>query len=150
MKGNDLSNRVVPRDVVVWEGLVGLLPDPKVQGIEAKYRKRKRWDEAVACYEVNELLARKIWDITWRGYLQLDLITYLGNDFALSLEARMERENMPFSRVWATEPNILARSIVLQPDIRTIYDANPHHQFTYGGKGRILEPATAHLYLGAL
>ena len=135
---------------MVWEGLLGLLPDVKVQAIEAKFRKRKKWDEAVSCYEVNELLARKVWDITWRGFLQLDLITFLGNDFAKALESRMERENMPFSRVWATEPNVLARSIALQPDIRTIYVADPAQQFTFGGKGQVLDPTTAHYYLGAL
>lgn len=150
MQGNDLGNQVVPRDILVWEGLLGLIPDPKVAALEAKYRKRKKWEQAVGCYEVNELLARKIWQVTWDINLEVDLVTHLGFDFALALQARMDRENMPFREVWAEDPNVLARSLILQPNFRTIYTANAEHQFTFGGKGRILDPTTAHLYFGAM
>lgn len=149
MRGNDLSNRVVPRDVVVWEGLVGVIPDVKIAAQEAKFRKKSKWTRAVACYEINELLARKVWQVTWQGSLQLDLLTYHGPEFAEALEARMDRENMPFSRVWSEEPARLARSLATMVDIRTIYDPFPDHRFLYGGKGQILTPDTAHFYLGA-
>lgn len=149
MKGNDLDNIVVPRDVVVWEGLLGLLPDQKVANMEAKFRAKEKWDKAVACYEMNEMLARKVWDLVWRFSYELDLLTYHGRHFALALEKRMEEEQMPFRRVWSEQPNILARRLMLQPDIRTIYDPDPSHQFTYGGKGRVLLPDQYDL-LGAL
>lgn len=150
MQGNDLGNHVTPRDALVFEGLLGLLPDPKIAGQEAKYRKRKKWAEAVGCYEVNELLARKIWQVVWDTSLQVDLVTHLGHDFAHALEDRMERESMPFKGVWHEDPNVLARGLIVQPDIRTIYTGIAANQFTYGGKGRVLDPATAHLYFGAI
>lgn len=150
MRGNDLGNKVVPRDVLVWEGLLGLLPDKKIEATEAKFRRKGKWHEAVACYEVNELLARKVWDLVWRFDFELDLLTYHGVSFAQALQERMDNENMPFRRVWSEQPNILARSLAIQPDIRTIYDPDPNHQFTYGSKGRVLQPETAHHYLGAL
>lgn len=150
MKGNDLGNLVVPRDVLVFEGLLGLLPDSKIEAAEAKMRKKRKWDQAVACYEMNEMLARKIWDLVWRFSIEIELLTYLGWDFAHALEARMERENMPFRRVWHEEPNLLARRIATMPDIRTIYHANPSHRFLYGGKGRVIAPESAHYLLGAM
>lgn len=150
MQGNDLGNQVTPRDALVWEGLLGLLPDVRIVGMEAKYRKKRKWREAVSCYQVNELLARKIWQVTWDTSLRVDLITHLGHDFAEALQERMEQESMPFQHVWHEDPNVLGRSLVLQPDIRTIYTGITDHQFTYGGKGRVLDPTTAHLYFGAM
>lgn len=150
MKGNDLANLVTPRDVLVFEGLLGLIPDAKVARQEQKFRKRKSWAQAVACYDINEMLARKVWDITWRFSLRVDLLTYHGYDFAKALEERMDNESMPFQRVWSEEPHLLARSLALQPDIRTVYDPFPDHQFFFGSKGRVLLPETAHLYFGAM
>jgi hypothetical protein len=150
VKGNDLANLVVPRDVLVWEGLLGLLPDPRTKVQEAKFRKRKRWAEAVACYQVHELLARKIWDLVWRYSLEIDLLTYHGHDFAKALEERMDAESMPVRRVFSEDPNVFARSLAYQPDVRTVYDPDPAHQFLYGGKGRILVPESAHILFGAL
>ena len=150
MQGNDLANLVVPRDVIVWEGLVGLILDEKIAKQEIKFRAKRKWRDAVNCYEINELLARKIWQVTWDISLEVDLITYHGSDFAVALEERMDRESMPFRRVWSEKPNVLARTLMIQPDIRTVYDPFPDHQFTYGSKGRILQPETAHLYFGAL
>lgn len=150
MRGNDLSSRVLPRDVLVWEGLLGLLPDVKIRAQEARYRKKEKWAEAVACYEINELLARKVWDLVGRLTMELELLTYHGPEFAGALESRIEREALPFSRVWSEQPNRLDRSLALQMDIRTIYHADAEHRFLYGGKGRVLNPTTAHYYLGAM
>lgn len=153
MKGNDLANFPVPKDILVFEGLLGYLPDAKIARVEAKFRAKGKWDQAVACYQINELLARKVWDLTWRqtgSFIDLELITYLGYEFAQALERRMDRESMPFSSVWYEDPNVLARSLALRPDIRTVYDPDPDHRFRFGGKGRHLEPSTAHIYLGAL
>lgn len=150
MKGNDLANLVVPRDVLLWEGLLGLLPDKKTEAMEAKFRRKRKWREAVGCYEVNELLARKITDLVWRYSIEYELLTYLGWDFAHALEERMDRESMPFRRVWYEEPNVLARRLVTMPDIRTIYHPHAGNRFLYGGKGRVLEPESAHYLFGAL
>lgn len=153
MKGNDLANRPVPKDVLVFEGLLGVLPSDRIARVEAKFRRKGKWDQAVACYEINELLARKIMDLTWRqtgAFIDLELITYLGYEFAVALGHRMDREGMPFSDVWYEDPNILARALSYRPDIRAVYDPDPEHQFRFGGKGRHLAPDTAHIYLGAL
>jgi hypothetical protein len=150
MRGNDLANVVVPRDVLVFEGLLGLLPDVRTRAVEAKFRKRGKWKQAVACYEINELLARKVWDLTWRFSFEVDLLTYLGYEFAEALAARMDREAMPFHRVYHEKPELLARTLAIQPDIRNVYDPDPGHQFSFGSKGRIIQPHDAHLLFGAM
>ena len=150
MKGNDLDNLVVPRDVLVFEGLLGVIPDRAVAKQEEKFREKKRWEDAVACYDINELLARRLWDMVWRYSIEIDLLTYHGIGFAKALEDRMERENLPLRRIWSEEPNVLARRLATMLDIRAIYDPFPDHQFLYGGRGRILLPDNAHLLFGSL
>lgn len=149
MKGNDLGNWVVPRDVLVWEGLLGLLPDPKVQALEARYRRRRKWDKAVACYEINELLARKIWDMSWRTGIRVDLITHLGYEFAEALKDRIDVEGIPFQQIWFETPAQLERRLSTLVDIRTIYHPDISRPFAYGGKGRVLSPDNAHYLFGA-
>lgn len=149
MRANDLDNVVVPRDALVWEGLFGLYPDEKTKRLEARFRAKGKWDNAVDCYTINEMLARKIWDLTWRFNVQIELVTWWGPDFRRALEDRMDRENMPFSRIWSDNPLVLARRLAVMPDLRTIYDPDPEHQFLFGSKGRILSPDQYEL-LGAL
>ncbi len=148
--GNDLGNKVLPRDALVFEGLLGILQDPKVAAQATKFAKRGKWREAVACYDMNELLSRKIWDLVFRFDIEIDLLTYVSREFALALEDRMNNEDMPFRRVWFEEPNMLARRLATMPNLRTIYDPDPAHQFLYGGRGRIITPDQAHLLLGAM
>lgn len=144
LKG-DIDNRVSPRLVVVFEGLLGLLPTPRARGAESLARKAHQWTRAVRQYEINELAAKKIWDVTWRKGHTIDVITWLGDDFAEALQSRLDDENLPVSRVYSTEPHHLARSITYQLDIAAIYDPDPSHAFTFGGKGRHLSPDQAHL-----
>lgn len=149
MRGNDLDNQVVPRDILVWEGLLGLLPDEKIEMQEHKLRRKGKWKQAVDLYTMNELMARKVWDLMWRGAVDIELLTHRHRDFAVELEDRMEREGMPFRKVWYQQIEVLDRNIVYQPDIRTIYHPFVDRQFLYGGKGRVLLP-DQHYLLGAL
>lgn len=150
MQGNDLGNTTVARDMLVFEGLLGVIPDAKVAKQEQKFRAKKRWDAAVGCFETNELLARKIWDMVWRYSLEIDLITYHPQGFADALAERMDRESLPIRRVYAEEPSLLARRLTTMPNVRTIYDPFPDHQFLYGAKGRIILPNNAHHLFGSM
>jgi hypothetical protein len=138
MHKGDLSNEVIPRILLVFEGAVGYLPDERKKAFDKAMSKR-HWDDAVALWELNDLMLRKIWDIMFRQHRDLDIITYLGKEFADMLAARLDEEDVPVRSVWATTPAILARKIALMPDVAAIYDPDPEHQFTYGSKGRVLQ-----------
>lgn len=150
MKGNDLANEVVPRDLLVFEGLLGLIPNEKVARAEAKFRAKGKWAKALACYETHEMLGRKVWDMAWRYSVEIDLITFLGRPFAFELEKRMENENMPFRRIWSEEPNILARRLATMPEVRTIYTPFPNQQLLFGSKGRYIQPGNAQYLFGSM
>lgn len=151
MQGGDISNEVSPRLVVVFEGLLGVLPDRKERRVETVVRKfgrrAQQQKRAVSAYEINEPLARVIWDTVWRYRYSVDVVTYLGAEFAEALTERLDVEGLPIGRVWADEPHKLARRIAHMPDVAAIYDNENH--LMYGGKGRIL-PAAPTTLIGGL
>lgn len=152
MQGGDISNEVVPRLVLAFEGTLGIPREKKpenrfVGGFRQFGRRKALAEHAVADFDINEPLARVVWDTVWRYGYAIDVVTYLGEDFARALEARLDEENLPISSVWADEPHKLARSIAYRPDIACIYD-NTNHLF-YGSKGRFL-PEHPTTLIGAL
>lgn len=150
MQKGDIDNVVVPRDMLVFEGLLGVIPDERIAKHEQKFRAKKRWQDALDCYEINDLLVRKMWHMVWYYSLEIDLVTYHPRGFRDVLEVRMENENIPVRRVYSEEPGALARRLVTMPYVRTIYDPFPDHQFLYGGKGRIILPEMAHDLFGSM
>jgi hypothetical protein len=147
MQGGDLSNSVVPRLVIVWDNLLGVLPSKPAEAKFSTYIRFKRWKKAVSLFEINEGMARQIWDLTWRKNFAVDLVTFTaGDDFAEALRERIEdREQLPIGHVWFEEPNNLSRSLAYRPDIACVIHANPHHQLTFGSKGRFISATTPSL-----
>lgn len=145
MQGGDISNEVSPRLLIVFEGLLGILPDSKARAAESVARKARRWKRAVKTYEINEPMARAIWDVTWRYHQSVDVVTYLGDEFADALRDRLDEESLPIGHVMATEHHLLARRLAYAPDIAAVYHANPEHRFTYGSKGYLISPQTPQL-----
>jgi hypothetical protein len=137
MQKGDLSNEVIPRILLVFENAVGWLPDANIKA-HAKARAKQHWEDAVACWDLNELMLRKIWDVTFRKSITVEVVTFLGAGFADCLAARLDEEDVPVHRVWATTPAQLARKITFMPDVAKIYDPDEAHVFTYGAKGCVL------------
>jgi hypothetical protein len=151
MERGDISNEVVPRLVIAYEGMLGVLPEKpeRVHELVArKFGRRARMAKrTVDAYEINDRLARVIWDTTWRFRYSVDVVTYLGDDAVEPLEERLDREGLPIGRVWADTPERLARRLPYMPDVAAIFD-NEHH-LIYGSKGRTL-PAAPTTLIGAL
>jgi hypothetical protein len=152
MQGGDISNEVVPRLVIAYEGMLGLLPEKPdkyvTELVARKFGRRARMAQrTVDAYEINDALARVIWDTTWRHRYTVDVVTYLGEDAVAPLEARLDVEGLPIGRVWATTPDRLARRLPYMPDVAAVFD-NEHH-LIYGSKGRML-PAVPTTLIGAL
>lgn len=143
MQDNDIAKGVVARDVLVFEGLLGIFADDTAAARYARLSARGKWDKALACFSINEVLANQIWRVVWEYGVEIDLLTYQGKKFRDRLEVRMEAENFPFGRILYENPQVFARSLIYQPDIRSVYDPYPEHQFLYGGKGRIISSSQA-------
>ena len=139
MRGNDLDNIPVPRVVIVFENAIGYLPDA-VRGEWRKLARQGKWDAVAGLFELDQIMLRKISDLTFRFDVSIDVVTYCGPEaFARALERLFERENVPVRIVQATTPERMARRTSFEPDIRAIYDANREHAMVYGPKGVVLE-----------
>lgn len=152
MQGGDISNEVVPRLVIAYEGMLGLLPEKPdryvTELVARKFGRRARMAQrTVDAYEINDALARVIWDTTWRHRYTVDVVTYLGEDAVAPLEARLDVEGLPIGRVWATTPDRLARRLPYMPDVAAVFDNENH--LIYGSKGRML-PAVPTTLIGAM
>lgn len=138
MQNGDLSSQVVPRLVLVFEGALGFLPESKLLAYNA-LGSQGDWWRAARCWDLHELMCRKIWDVVFRQSFQLEVVTYAGpDDFADALQVRFDEENLPISRTLASTPARMARRLAYAPDIAAVYDADRANAFKYGGKGRLL------------
>jgi len=145
VQNGDISNVVSPRLVIVFEGLIGLLPGPAARAKEQAYRKAKRWSRAANVYEINEQMAKHIWDVYSRTDYSIDVVTYLGDDMAEAFADLMDRESLPIGNTFATTPDQLSRRIAHMPDLAAIYDPDRSNQFKFGSKGRLTDPTTPNL-----
>ena len=141
MQGGDLSNELVPRVALVFENLVGVLPNASQVARFNAYRQIRSWKRAVGVFRVNEPLARQMWHVTWHLHHQLEVVTYLHPDAVEPVEVWIDEHDLPVHRVWYDDPNKLARRIATMPDLAAIFDPDPQHQLRFGRKGRIINPA---------
>jgi hypothetical protein len=139
MRFGDLSNETVARLVLVFEGSLGFLPENQVERFNA-LGSAGRWYDAARLWDFNELMAKKILDVTYRQGFELECVTYAGpKEFADELSDRFDEEHLPIRRTTATRADIMARRISYAPDIAHIYDANPETAYMYGHKGSLLK-----------
>lgn len=140
MEGGDLSNEVVPRLLFVFENLLGLLPTAKHEAQAVKYFRRKQYTKALSVFEVNEPLAQRIWDMTWRLKFSVDLVTWIPNPFKNYLSDWVDQQDLPIGHVTHQNPTTFARKLSYMPHVAALFDPDPSHQFTWGSKGRIVNP----------
>jgi hypothetical protein len=139
MKYGDLSSRISPRLLLVAEGaLIGLADDKQYD----KWVARNRWDKAMDCWFINEMMARQILYLYWKKDINIELVTFVSEEFCRELRQRMDREQLPVSNVWYTTPTLLARRIAYMPDLAYVYDPDPDRWLLYGSKGRYIQKET--------
>jgi len=141
MQGGDISNEISPRLLIVWENLLGLLPTKADEAKASTYLRFKRYSRAVDVFTLNAALADRIWDVTWRFKYSVDVITWLGPEFADALRGRLDHEDLPIGHITAEDPQQFARRLAYLQHVAAIYDPDPSHRFTFGARGRIISPA---------
>lgn len=139
MKGNDLSNKMSPRHVIIFEGGLASLPLDHVSDYEKSY-KRKRYWEAVKYWQWNTQMLGQIERVVRTADINIEVCTWIGydleyHDFALAIAEKLDNMNIPVRSVWASSPSDLAKHLAYLPDIACIYDPDPSHVLTFGSRG---------------
>lgn len=136
MRNGDISNHTAPRVAIVFEGALGFLETRDEVGFH-KLMDKHRYADAVSLFKLNDLLVRVIWDRVWRLDMNIDIVTFLGPDaWAQAVAERLGNEELPVGEVWATTPQILARKLLMMPDLIRVYTPFAEHQLLFGGAGR--------------
>lgn len=134
MRNGDLSNRVSPRVVLVFEGALGFCTDTRKFDRQLR---RGHFEEATRFWEINSLLAGKILHLNYYKDVTFEVVTFIGGD-EWAAELGYYLEDLPLHRVWATTPEKLGRKIAYMPDLACVYDPEPKRWLMYGTKGRFL------------
>jgi hypothetical protein len=83
-------------------------------------------------------MVRRILWLFHKKDVHIEIVTYLGDEFAEALADWLDDEQVPVSRVWSTTPERLARGIAYMPDLHTVYDPEASRWLSYGSKGKYL------------
>ena len=142
MEHGDISNEVVPRLALVFENLIGILPTKPEQARFALYRRLRQPKRATKVFQANQPVCSRIWDVTWRLKFAVESVTFLGPEYVDPIIKWLEAENLPIGHVWSTTPSLLSREIAYMPYLAAIFDPDPEHQFTYGSRGRHINPSS--------
>lgn len=137
MQGGDLSDRLPPRWLFVFEGVLANVPPARMR----EYRlaiKFKRWKRAANRFEVEPHVAKVLWDLYWRRDYRFDVVTFLGEDMGEAIESMLDRYNVPLGNVMATEPDTLAKRLAFMPDVQYVVHADPSHHLSYGNRGLLV------------
>jgi hypothetical protein len=133
----DLSNRTAPRVLIVFEGLIGNLPAAKVPDYE-KYVAEERWDEVIYQFDFNSSVLNRILYLTWNADYNFHVVTWFPPAAATAIEAKLEELSIPVRSVFSTTPEKLAKILVNNPDIVTVYDVVHQHVLTFGSKAQLV------------
>lgn len=135
MQGGNLSNVVVPRILVVFEGLVAYLGPDKVNAYN-ELGSRGDWRAAVELWEFNPLALAKLNDLIMRRDIKVEVVSFImPAEGAQALAERFDDESVPVSRVLSSTPDRTARRLAYGPDIARVYCPDPQHAWMCGGKG---------------
>jgi hypothetical protein len=141
MRRGELSNEILPRAYIVFEGLIGLLPNIKDRTAELLARKRKNWDLAASYYQLNIHTSQGIRDLYWRQRFRVDVVTFIHYNMVSPIRYKLDSRNLLFGDVVYFEtPATLAHEMVYDTSILAVLDPQPENILVYGSKGRLVTP----------
>ena len=136
MRHGDISNQVAPRILLIAEGALIYLSDAKRW---EKIQKKGDYHNIEKCWTVHDLMARRILWLFHKKDLRIDLVTFLGDEFAEELADWLEQQiPLAIGDVWSTGVNQLQRTIDYMPDLAMVYDPEPARWATWGSKGMFI------------
>jgi len=142
VRRGELSNEVLPRLFIVFEGLVGILPDTKAKTLESVARKRKKWAQAVDYYLLNTgSTVRGMRDLYWRHRFRVDVITFIDPAFVIPVQNKLDSHNLRFGDVHFYDRGTLLDDLTYDPSIIRVLDPDPMRSLAWGGKGSYCDPS---------
>lgn len=146
MLNGDISNRVEPRLLVVFEGLIALPPERQM--LTHFGRRAGKIRKQVQQLRSNEKAARVINDTVWRHRYAVDVVTFMGEEYIEPVTDWLDEHGIPASNVIASERPLLARELVYRLDVVGVFSPDPNDALVFGSKGYIVNPDAPRLVGG--
>jgi hypothetical protein len=137
LRHGDLSNAPVPRIVIAFEGIVGILPEERRKDY-SKFVAKDKWWQAVAQFDINEQAVGKIIHLCLRNNMNISLCTWMSQDAAIAISEVMDFMAVPVRGCFYDSPYLLAQRLPYNEDIVCVYDSEPEHALIFGSKGKLL------------
>lgn len=102
--------------------------------------RRHRFGTRIGDYEPNfavDVLTERIFHSDGPA---IEVITFLGQRFAVGVESFLDEYGFPCRGVYFTDPNTLAQSHAHRQDVIAVYDPEPTRWLRYGRLGRLTYP----------
>jgi hypothetical protein len=133
MKFGDLSNKVAPRAVILFEGLLGILPADSIQEHD-RAKKKNDWVKVVSLYKMNEPYLQKLLFLTWKKDINFSVVTWMPEPADQAVIDRMDVEGIPVRGCFSSSPESLARMLPYNPDVALVYVPSTEYVLTLGSK----------------
>lgn len=141
MRRGELSSQTLPRVYVVFENLIGLLPDdPKTRTAEFLARKRKNWEKVAEYYQLNINTQQGMRDLYWRHNFRVDVITFIDPAFVSVIRDKLANRNLLFGDVHYYDTELLLADLTYDPSLLRVLDPDPKRILTWGSKGVYCSP----------
>lgn len=131
--------------MLVFEGLIGVLPDAKARAKYSMLAKVGNWKRAVRCFEVNEPCAKVLVDVVWRKRYSVDVVTFLDEDVVDPLADWLDAKGLPVGNVDFADKTMLARELNYRLDVVGVFYPNASDIFMFGSKGYLVDPSAPRL-----
>ncbi len=137
MQGGDISGRLSPRWLFVFENVIARVPPAKGRSCRLNVRLH-RWQAAVDCFVVEPHVQKTINDLYWRRDYRFDVVTFLGDQFVEPIKTLLDQHSLPVSNVWGLTEETLLKRLAYMPDVMHVVHGDPARQLAYGNRGLLV------------
>ncbi|MEU4534301.1 hypothetical protein AB0G15_05455 [Streptosporangium sp. NPDC023825] len=139
MRGGELSNRVGPSIVVIFEDLIA----KRSEVAPERPRKILSWPRAdktsTGTWATDQTVVGALNRLAYETDVQIEIATFV--DELGTITEVLDDARVMYSSLAITHPSHLARSLAYAPHISAVYHPHPEHALTYGPRGRLVTPA---------
>lgn len=140
MLHGDLDNRLPPRWLVTFEGVIARHAMPRDRLRYDSYCRIHAWKRAMDTFEPDKHSIKVLWDLTWRQEYKFDVVTFLPERIADRCKEWIDRYNIPAANLFRFDaPAGLAQDLAFMPDVYAVVHAEPSNRFTYGDRGMLVD-----------
>ena len=135
MDRGDISNEIPPRVLVVFDGLLGQIPDSQ-QRQATVWRSLARWKKVAGLYDIDPASRARLHDLSWRQGWRIDVVTFDNEHVAEALADRFDVMNLAVSHVYSVaDPAALSAMLAYMPEVRYVVHGMAEMQMAFGPRG---------------